>query len=232
MPQGRRPTHPGEPTPKWGLPSRVGRLALLVTVIVGIFIALVITATRPAGAVDGSETTTDHAEPSSSKELGERVVVAEAGIALTVPKGWGFRVEMLETDWVEEAGVTEDVAVWRVLDMWSPDGDPELAVERCSIGMLRAGEHGPAITTISDTDPAPGELPPGRTRSTTEILLPAGSATRIDWDIVEPDGDHYSSTYNLAGLDGPTWLDCEGPERPDDDWLSIAETFEFLPAEE
>jgi hypothetical protein len=36
-------------------------------------------------------------------------------------------------------------------------------------------------------------------------------------------GEEGGSVFNI-------W--CAGPERSDDDWLSVAETFEFLPAEE
>ena len=52
MPIGWRPTHPGDPTPKWGL-NKAGRLVIVITVAVGIAIALAIIVTRPANASDG-----------------------------------------------------------------------------------------------------------------------------------------------------------------------------------
>ena len=162
---------------------------------------------------------------------GQRIEVPQAGVAVTVPEGWGFRIEMLETDWAQDAGVTVDAAIWRVLELWSPVGDSELATEHCSIGMLRVGEEGPEIMMMSDATPAPGRFPSGWTQSTTELHLPAGLATRIDSVGQEPEGDRYSTTYNFVSPDGPVWLGCDGLERPDGRWLSIAETIEFLPAE-
>jgi hypothetical protein len=52
MPQGWRPTHPGDPTPKWGV-GRKGLLAIAITVVVGVVIALVVMGSRAAGAADG-----------------------------------------------------------------------------------------------------------------------------------------------------------------------------------
>lgn len=191
----------------------------------GLVIALMVGAMRP-------ESTRAQSPTPSPALPGHRIEVPEAGIALTAPAGWGFRVEMLETDWVKDAGVGLDAAIWRVLDLWRPDGDPEEATERCSIGMLRVGEQSLEILTTSDATPAPGQVPAGWTHSTTEILVPAGPATRIDMVGHEPDRDWYSTTYNLVGPNGRAWLGCDGPELPGDHWLSIAETLEFLPVEE
>jgi len=66
--------------------------------------------------------------------------------------------------------------------------------------------------------------------SSSIVDLPAGRAARVE--LVKSDGthqDHYVYT------DGQQWFEllCSAKTRPlDDRWLSIAETFEFLPAEE
>jgi hypothetical protein len=225
----RNRKYPGDPLPRWAPLGRAGRPVLAVTVIASVVIALMISAARS----DAAQAQSPSPSPVAS---GQRVEVPEAGIAITVPEGWGFRIEMLETDWVKAAGVTLDATIWRVLHWWNPDGDPDEAAEHCSIGLLRVGEQSVGMMTfggaIRDPSPAPDQWPPGWTHSSAEILLPVGPATQIDVVIREPDGDWYDTTYNLVTPDGQVWLGCSGPERPDDRWLSIAETFEFLPSEE
>jgi hypothetical protein len=84
---GRNPNHPGDPPPKWAPLSKRARLALLVTVIAGIVIALLILATRTAGAADGVGVgATPHASP--PPWFGGGVELPRYGLALTVPDGW------------------------------------------------------------------------------------------------------------------------------------------------
>ena len=66
--------------------------------------------------------------------------------------------------------------------------------------------------------------------ATTAIELPSGSAVRID--DVDPDANLERSAYLLT--DGAHYysLTCFGVAAPQDRWQSIAETLEFLPAEE
>ena len=63
----------------------------------------------------------------------------------------------------------------------------------------------------------------------TVVELPGDHGTRLDWARF----DALSATAYLF-TDGSAWwrLECTSPEPPEDRWLSIAETFEFLPAEE
>jgi hypothetical protein len=42
----------------------------------------------------------------------------------------------------------------------------------------------------------------------------------------------YRSTFVIGGPESPFTLECSFNEPDSDSWLSIAETFEFLPAEE
>ena len=64
------------------------------------------------------------------------------------------------------------------------------------------------------------------------IELPAGESARIDYALEYPGVQAVFSAYYFT--DGTTFhlLTCTGTERPDDSWRSIAETFEFLAAEE
>jgi len=52
---GRHPNHPGDPPPRWAPLSRGTRLALLLTVIAGIVIALAVISTRSTAAMEASE---------------------------------------------------------------------------------------------------------------------------------------------------------------------------------
>ena len=209
--------------------SKTGRL--LITVIGGV--GLVIVATRTAGAADRIDGATNRPSPSSPPTSGQRVEIPEAGTALTIPAGWGFGVEMRPTDWAAEAPAV--ATIWHVLDSWSPAGDPEAATEYCSIGRLRVSEQSVGSMlfdgALGDPGPVTDQSAPGWTHSTTEVLLPAGPATRNDEVGHEPDGVWYSTVYNLVAPDGMVWLNCSGPVRPDDHWLSIAEGIEFLPEE-
>ncbi len=88
MPIGWRPTHPGDPTPKWG-PGKAGRLVIALTVAVGIAIALAIIVSRPADASDGaaSPVMPRAATPTPPTWLGGRIEMPWAGIAVTYPDG-------------------------------------------------------------------------------------------------------------------------------------------------
>jgi hypothetical protein len=96
----------------------------------------------------------------------------------------------------------------------------------------------------------------------TELSLPAGEAYRVDWDLEAPDGGRlvtsdytikceplpevYSHRLAAAAAefleerppslqrdDAAVVVACRtASDRPTDHWLSIAETFEFLPFEE
>ena len=86
---GRNPNHPGDPPPKWAPLSRRARLALLVTVIAGVVIALLIVATRSADATDGpGMTAIGRGAWLRSPTSGQRVEAPEAGVAVTFPNDW------------------------------------------------------------------------------------------------------------------------------------------------
>ncbi len=56
------------------------------------------------------------------------------------------------------------------------------------------------------------------------------SRVRLDPGVVL--NERYIGQYAMAGEDAIAFLWCWALERPDDYWLSTAETLEFLPAEE
>jgi hypothetical protein len=72
-------------------------------------------------------------------------------------------------------------------------------------------------------------MPDWAETSGTVVSLPVGQVARID--AVGADEAHQTQYYFT---DGDRWLflNCSADERRGDGWLSIAETFEFLPVEE
>ena len=68
------------------------------------------------------------------------------------------------------------------------------------------------------------------------IDLPSGTAYRIQMSrrSGSESDEWWPATYYLLGTEGPLMhVDCVTYDtRPDDDWLSIVETFEFVTGEE
>lgn len=143
--------------------------------------------------------------------------------------GVGFSVTFLE-GWVVETTFGEARAV-------SPDG---------STGCLPTGHLLPetvddpvaALDKVAAIFPVFSDDGPMPVIETSEIELPAGRAVRfiadyaLDDDLVEGYDARYGTTYILTDGRVLLFLGCWAPERPADDWLSIAKTIEFLPAEE
>ncbi len=66
-----------------------------------------------------------------------------------------------------------------------------------------------------------------------EVLLPAGRSIAIRDVVRDEDGQTIVvNPYFLRRGTTDYMLSCFGSDPPDDRWLSIAETFEFLPADE
>ena len=70
----------------------------------------------------------------------------------------------------------------------------------------------------------------GAAPTSTALRLPVGDAIRIDMEL--PDTGSSGVVYLLTDGTDPYSLMCRAPDPPEDRWLSIAETFEFLPVEE
>jgi hypothetical protein len=62
------------------------------------------------------------------------------------------------------------------------------------------------------------------------MTLAAGDAVRVDVEYVDREWDR--SYYWLTDGRVLATLGCQATRGPDDHWLPIAETFEFLPADE
>jgi hypothetical protein len=178
-------------------------------------------------------------EPSPPPWFGGRVEMPEHGFALTFPEGWtifepgtsDFERALARVDIYREELHTVMVAGAR-----PPGREGGPPVEWCTgdtmiffAAPLDAWFKLKEDASLEDILPllfggGDDEDRPG----ITYLELPAGQAARMDG----PDEATHLSVYLLR--DGNTfyWISCAGDDLPDDRWLSIAETFEFLPAEE
>jgi hypothetical protein len=171
----------------------------------------------------------------SPEAAGQRVEVPEAGLALTLPKDWEVRVRMQAME-VEVPSWAEGLAsAWQALDSWAPGEYPEAGAGGCQLALIRANE--PAAGTVTLDDLASFDFMAfwadqdfDGSHVTTDIELPAGEASRVDVIEHDHDGHWYAGVYRLSAPDGAVMLLCIGfEERPDDGWLSVADSLEFLP---
>ena len=154
---------------------------------------------------------------------GQRVEVPEAGVALTVPASWEVRMPMEPGPGatLQVLGAYEVGSGYCVLTLQQLD-DPTLLDDATA---FRAFVDTSMWLFRADPDMEVSD-------AMTEVTLGAGPALRVDMVERIADGDLHNSVYAVDTPDGLALLDCGGFARPDDDWLSIAETFEFLPTEE
>jgi hypothetical protein len=150
------------------------------------------------------------------------------------------RIESSVTEALLEARATSIVwlgdLAWADLSAWEPGA--EARVQDCRVGMeLPASDLAPDdlpnvigdVITILDADPQLELIGEWR-----ELSIDGHAAA--SFDLLDsgsgPDSDlaSRSTWYLLSGEDGRyRWLTCRGASWPDDRWLSIAWTLEFLP---
>ena len=189
--------------------------------------------------------------------VGGRVEVPEAGLAVTFPAGWvWYRTPVIDTRRVMDtyaavadpgfADVFEDYVLFSE-DDWLAEselfGEEDWFAELVGVSAHpSSGEEGAGPYDRCDVGTSYYEslddyvekqlhfweqygqelYPEGM--DVAELALPAGEAVRLD--------TFESSEYAVLGGMGVITLYCIGLDVPDDRWLSIAETFEVLSAEE
>ena len=230
----RNRKHPGDAPPTWAPTGRTGRLVLLGTVIAGVIIALVIIATRTADAADDTDGAATVAGPSSSPESSRRVEVREAGYAVTLPEDWV--VEIVEEDSDTAILVLSgperfgpDTELQSLLVAWGPEGCERDTLNVCTLVRyqpieLTADEFLHEIYGQSE-DLAVEFLHEGLSR----VLVNQWFQSRI---LTDSPGAIYSEQYAIGGDRVVALLWCSGGASHRGDWLSLAESFEFLPTEE
>jgi hypothetical protein len=158
-----------------------------------------------------------------------RVEVPEAGIALDLPEDWTVEVEMVEMSRVDmEEGQLISTSI---LIAYGPARLP-------SCGLYVGEFPVPALWIpgmLEDLAAGSGPFREGEDHTPSQLDLPAGDAMKVAHisrrQVDMPLG---FVEYFIAADDRLYVLFCATlpPLVPDDDWLSIAETFELLPAEE
>ena len=161
-----------------------------------------------------------------------RVEVPEAGLALSLPRHWEVRVRMDEPSLGEHLE-DPDRSWWLVLDAKSPYEFKEPRHGGCDVWLFRTEYPDTDAATLDDiwSDPYTYWNSPmyEATHTETEVALPAGPATRFDFDDEFPWGWEYHADYRMVAPHGVVWLMCQSTGvRPDD---SIAETLQFLSEE-
>jgi hypothetical protein len=168
---------------------------------------------------------------------GGRVVAVDPGVALTFPDGWTV---------IEPGAGDHELALARL-----PPGPMRSQLRSSAAAGVRLSsrEHGEPVEscTLDDILSLPGWLGSWDDATIESIVAlmfpvlgesdraavtyldpPAGRVARIDL----PDGEAHWSAYVLPHDKTIYLLVCEGPERPGEDWDSIARSIELLPAEE
>ncbi len=151
-----------------------------------------------------------------------RVVRVHPGVTITFPIEWNV---------LEDRGQLAGVPAWEKV-LWSTDGE---AICRVSYD-TRATDPEQERTTEELRAEFRDylKLSAARTAGILVVDLPVGPAWRADWK-AGPDGPYRidRSLYQVSTGETSLRVACHtSGARPDDDWLSIVETIEFLPAEE
>lgn len=177
--------------------------------------------------------------------LGGRIEVPAAGYALTVPEDWVAMYPSAEdataiTDALRE--VDPDLATTLETALAEGVGFSFLAFgvadeetgfrDNCNVidYPTDGATLGLALATDVTALESMGEALVGDPVA-SNLALPAGESARLDYALEYPGVQAVFSAYYF--IDGELFhlLTCTGGERPEDGWLSIAETFEFLPVE-
>jgi hypothetical protein len=213
--------------------GRAGRLVLLVTVIVGVVIALLIMTTRTAGAADSADGAASQPEPSASPWFGGRVEVPEAGLAVTFPEDWVVELA--------EEGSDLPILVVAQPELFGPEVElqpllvakgPDMR-ERDKLSLCSLVRYAPIdITTDEFMNETFGQSDWAVIESLREglsrVLLDPMYTGRILTGNPEA---LYVDHYAIGADSAVAFLWCTGVATHRGDWLSIAESIEFLPEE-
>jgi hypothetical protein len=186
--------------------------------------------------------------PEASPWSGGRVEMPEHGFAVTLPDDWvAFDPTVDPGSQVEAVSDLLDPSVWfvdgmRLLDSVVAAGAAgtqllsfhTTSLDHClwaatPVMPMPAREVAEALFEVHLEQPNARYVEPPR-----RIDLPVGPAYHLRMSVrAEPDMVWSSaSTYVLAMNEGTLVAICGTyDERPEDDWLSVVETVEFLPAE-
>ena len=193
-------------------------------------LACVITGQLVIGSGLLSEAQTPSPSPSSSvsgMDVGGRLVLREGGYAVTFPAGWRVQIHPLDdpipvVDAQEPSkGSAMDDAAYCWIRVHRPCGDG--AASSCATFVDEAAAREVAWLESGTDVPVPSII------ESAVLTLPAGYSVRVREEHSDPEWER--AYYRMTDGRAMASLGCTATHGPDDHWLSIAETFEFLPEE-
>lgn len=201
----------------------VMRSLSLVTFVIGLLVA------GPGPAVVAQESSPSPAPSPATTTVPGRFVLPEGGYAVTFPEGWEVQVHrrsdypfpVVDAREVRE-GSGSDGSGYCWVRFMSPCGD--------------GGER--SCSTIIDEEAAREvawfekgtDVPMPAIVESVVLPLPAGYTVRVRTEHTDPPREW--AYYRMTDGHSMGILGCAATAGPDDHWLSVAESFEFLPIEE
>jgi hypothetical protein len=187
-------------------------------------------------------------EPSPPPWFGGRVEMPEHGFAVTVPDGWvaiDITGDVDEQAWVTVMGfdpiaTADDVRYFSEMMTRARSEGAELVLMEgltgsfCGFNVtakraIETSEFADRLASRMSSDDRFTDVERPRA-----IELPAGPSFVVfgTFAKLDPPGPSPVTFYLVDADESVLLANCTGAERPEDDWLSAIETFEFLPAEE
>jgi hypothetical protein len=165
----------------------------------------------------------------SSPVLGSgRIERPEEGFAITVPDDWTVEeVDPAAHAWLFDSLDPAERAL-RTTVLWAdqPDSDGFCTI----VDFTRLAEEPPPWTSVEAATASywfASESNPEIVRTESSIEdLPAG---RVGHIIAADTDDWTYGAYYFTDGDAWLYLECWSPDPPEDEWLSVAQSFEFLP---
>jgi|GEM_PF-1719228 len=154
----------------------------------------------------------------------QRLELAEAGIALTLPTDWEVLPEVRS---IGPASFSEDPDTPEV-DMWAVMNAHPIGDDWCGVYLydgipLSLDDHGRWFEHLATTN-----YDPPKVAEVDQATLPIGDAVRV----IETSEDGTVDTVYLFDVAGDReYLICGTANQPDDAWLSVAESIELLGVE-
>jgi hypothetical protein len=154
-----------------------------------------------------------------------RVEIPAASFALAFPSDWDIDVSasgLADVSFAVVTGHSPESDVTCELFMYGPcSGEP---FGDCADALDEIAAR--MIATYESSEDFEGMV------EQTPVATAAVHAIWMDIEWAEDEDAAFGTTYLLTDGSVFDYLLCRGSERPDDRWLSIAETIEWLPAEE
>jgi hypothetical protein len=207
-----------------------------------LLLAVVSVVTSLAG-IAGGQPVTAQSPPPDPVGFGGRVEVPQAGFALTFPEDWVWmRHPLPDVDAAVEAlaGVMEPAEADGYRDLLAMVSEAAPVVGTLGFGRdtcwVQVREWGQSLSDLAAMMQEWYEAEEGYTGVTsTGVTTRAGETIRIDYRFSNEDASTEQTQYLYAqGPEGLVvhTLTCAAEDPPEDRWLSIAETFEFLSEQE